>query len=180
MKNTVFYLRRKFSLLSKEKLKEEIFLDRKYENILNKNFGHHTFEKEKQGLAAFKSVAKRNRRITQMQVMYLSNLKSLDITLEKHFLPFYLEFFLDNLGAVSTKHREWFLQQIAQIENINTIDFVIVQVSRDQVITGSQYVGEYCALSHLFSIPFLQFSSFITLISSPIYSIFYWKINNQQ
>lgn len=119
------YLKSKFPRISEAKIKEGIFVGPQIRELMK----DHDFEESLNGVeeAAWKSFKKvateflGNRKAEnygELVSELLQNYKSLgcNMTLKIHFLDSHLDFFPENLGAVSDEHGERFHQDISTME----------------------------------------------------------------
>lgn len=119
------FLKTKFPRLSEAKIKEGIFVGPQIRQLFNDStFMEHLNRKEKRAWLAFRNVCanflgnkKSDDYVTHVKEL-LSAYKAMgcNMSLKVHFLHSHLDFFPENLGAVSDEHGERFHQDIAQFE----------------------------------------------------------------
>ncbi|UYV81699.1 hypothetical protein LAZ67_20002036 [Cordylochernes scorpioides] len=103
------YLKQKFSSISEAKIKEGIFVGPQIRELQQDgNFQNSLNEVEAAAWNSFRNVCKN----------FLGSVKELgcNMSLEIHFQHSHLDFFPDNLGAVSDEHGEKFHQDISSME----------------------------------------------------------------
>jgi len=119
------YLKEKFPHVSDSKIKEGIFVRPQIRALIRDgNFEDLLSQIEKSGWKSFKSVVKNflgNRKAPNYCEIVGELLQSYqdmgcNMSLKIHFLDFHLDFFPENLGAVSDEHRERFYQDISVLE----------------------------------------------------------------
>ena len=119
------YLKEKFPKLSEAKIKEGIFVGPQIrELMLDETFSSKLKPKEKKAWIAFKNVVtdflgnKKAKNYEKIIAELLTSYKNLgcNMSLKIHFLHSHLEFFPENLGAVSDEHGERFHQDIFKME----------------------------------------------------------------
>lgn len=119
------YLRQMFPRISDAKIKEGIFVGPQIRHIINdKHFESLLVGPEKIAWKAFKDIVENflgNNRATNYMILVdkllaaYKNMKC-NMSLKIHFLHSHLDFFPENLGAVSDEHGERFHQDIATME----------------------------------------------------------------
>lgn len=123
--NAFLYLRRKFARISEAKLKEGMFVGPQIRELFkDENFETTLSRTENRAWTAFKNVCsnflgnRKSENYKDLVEELIQSYKTLgcNMSLKLHFLHSHLEFFPDNLGAVSDEHGERFHQQIAQME----------------------------------------------------------------
>lgn len=119
------FLKTKFPRLSEAKIKEGVFVGPQIRQLFQDlTFIEHLNSKEKRSWLAFKNVCenflgnnKSEDYVTHVEEL-LSAYKAMgcNMSLKVHFLHSHLDFFPENLGAVSDEHGERFHQDIAKFE----------------------------------------------------------------
>jgi hypothetical protein len=119
------FLKTKFPRLSEAKIKEGVFVGPQIRQLFQDlTFIEHLNSKEKRSWLAFKNVCenflgnnKSEDYVTHVEEL-LSAYKTMgcNMSLKVHFLHSHLDFFPENLGAVSDEHGERFHQDIAKFE----------------------------------------------------------------
>ncbi|UYV84088.1 hypothetical protein LAZ67_X001141 [Cordylochernes scorpioides] len=116
------YLKQKFSSISEAKIKEGIFVGPQIRELQQDgNFQNSLNEVEAAAWNSFRNVCKNflgSVKVENYRDIVHTHYKALgcNMSLKIHFLHSHLDFFLDNLGAVSDEHGERFHQDISSME----------------------------------------------------------------
>ncbi|UYV70254.1 hypothetical protein LAZ67_7002290 [Cordylochernes scorpioides] len=128
------YLKQKFSSISEAKIKEGIFVGPQIRELQQDgNFQNSLNEVEAAAWNSFRNVCKNflgsvkveNYRDIVNDLLLSYKALGCNISLKIHFLPSHLDFFPDNLGAVSDEHGERFHQDISSMEKRYQVSFDI-------------------------------------------------------
>ncbi|UYV70241.1 hypothetical protein LAZ67_7002262 [Cordylochernes scorpioides] len=119
------YLKQKFSSISEAKIKEGIFVGPQIRELQQDGYFQNSLnEVEAAAWNSFRNVCKNflgsvkveNYRDIVNDLLLSYKALGCNMSLKIHFLHSYLDFFLDNLGAVSDEHGERFHQDISSME----------------------------------------------------------------
>lgn len=123
--NAFKYLKNKFPRISEAKIKEGIFVGPQIRQLFkDANFRQILNDKESRAWNAFESVCNNflgnnkseNYRELVDELLTAYHILECNMSLKLHFLHSHLDFFPENLGAISDEHGERFHQEIASIE----------------------------------------------------------------
>lgn len=123
--NAFNYLKEKFPRISEAKIKEGIFVGPQIRQLFkDANFTNILSDHERRAWNAFESVCKNflgntkseNYRELVEELLTAYHILKCNMSLKLHFLHSHLDFFPENLGAISDEHGERFHQDIASIE----------------------------------------------------------------